>query len=93
MIHKLDHVSAQMEYIRRLVKWEGILSLNGRDRYELCGNELTSSTELEILIYDDFYERNVWFPSVIEHDGHDYYFVAKPELELEGMRARVRSRE
>ena len=90
IVRKLDHVAMQMDYINRPIKCEGYLSLNERDRYELCGIELTCGAELEVLVYDDFYERNVWYPSVIERNSYGYYFVAKPELDLDGMRARLR---
>ena len=90
IVRKLDHAAMQMDYINRPIKCEGYLSLNENERYELCGTELTCGAELEVLVYDDFYDREVWLPSVIEHNNNGYYFVARPELDLDGIKARIR---
>ena len=51
------------------------------------------SAQLEVLVYDDFYDREVWLPSVIVHNNNGYYFVARPELEPDGINARIRKPE
>lgn len=89
-VYKLDQVSWGLDYLNRPIRCEGILTLNDKDRYELCGIELTSGCGLEIMYYDDFYERNTWLASTLEHNGKEYYFVAKPDFELDGARARLR---
>ena len=89
-VHKLDQVSWGLDYLNRPVRYEGVLTLNSRDRYELCGIELTCGSGLEILYYDELFERYTWIASSIEHNGKEYYFVAKPNIELEGVTARIR---
>lgn len=89
-VHKLDQVSWGLDYLNRPIRCEGTLTLNNNDRYELCGIELTCGCGIEIMYYDNYYERHTWIASSIEHNGKDYYFVAKPDLELDGAKARLR---
>ena len=68
---------------------EGILIKNSSGRYTCKGVELTTSSPVEILIYDDFYERNCWISTYLDHNG-EYYAHGYPELKLDGIYARIR---
>ena len=86
----LDNASRGLRYLDRPIKREGKLRKNSRGRYECNGYELTSGSPVEVLVYDNFYERDEWMATRVEHNGTDYYVVGKPSLNLSGVRARIR---
>lgn len=88
----LTKFSAEIEYISRPISSEGTLRKNSRDRYESSSYEYTSGSRIEYQTYDDFFERNEWKLSRVEHNGENYYIVGDKELNLEGLRVRERRR-
>ena len=90
MMSSLDEIMSSLEYLNRPVKVEGILRKNSNGRYEIDGHELTSGSPVEVLIYDRYYERREWVSSRIEHSGRDYYLVSNREVDLDGLKARIR---
>ena len=90
IVDLLDGASRGLRYLDRPIKREGELRKNSCGRYECDGYELTSGSPVEVLVYDDFYERDEWMVTRVEHNGTDYYVVGKPSLNLSGVRARIR---
>ena len=87
---KLDDVNDSLNYLNRPIRREGRLYKNDNGRYECDGYELTSGSGVEILVYEEYEERYGWLATRIEHNGRDYYAVGKRDLDLEGVKARIR---
>lgn len=100
MLTKLDDISHTINYLNRPIKKEGMLHKNRNGRYEINGHEFSSGCGIEYLATDDWhcrYDENdeyvqtpYWCASRIEHNGEDYYIVGANDVELEGLRVRIR---
>ena len=100
MLTKLEEISHTINYLSRPIKEEGFLHKNRNGRYEINGHELSSGCGIECLITDDWHfkydedgryvETPFWYASRIEHNGEDYYIVDVYDVELEGLKVRVR---
>ena len=96
----LDDVSYSLAYINSPIKAEGVLHQNNSGRYEFNGIELTSGHGLEYLATDDHHYKHdehgecinvpYWRSSTIEYSGNNYYIVGDLDLELEGLKVRIR---
>lgn len=87
-----DYLDDARRYIRQSsarVSSEGTISKRADGRY---GNDriyFTSGSSIEFLFIDpDGDDR--WIYSSVEHNGEDYYIVAKPDLSLQGLWVRVK---
>jgi hypothetical protein len=92
----LDHLEraySTIQYLGGSIKTEGVLRKQRNGRYSLNGTELSCGYKLEALVYDDFDERYQWVAGRIEHNGTDYYIVGLSEVDLEGLKVRVRGKE
>lgn len=92
LLSSLDDAHSRLKYLQLPIEHEGILHMQSNGRYECDGVELTCGSPLEVLVkspYDDTLE---WVSSRIEANN-GYYLVARPDLQLEGQRARIRKRE
>lgn len=87
VMSRLDEITRALNYLNSPIKREGVLCKNGNGRYEIGDYELTSGSPVEVLIYDDRWE---WVSSRIEHDGRDYYLVGARDVDLNGLRGRIR---
>ena len=100
ILTKLDEISHIINYLSRPIKKEGILHKNRNGRYEMECHEFSSGYGIEYLATDDWhcrYDENneyvqtpYWCVSRIEHNGDDYYIVGANDVELEGLRVRIR---
>lgn len=90
MLSSLDYVHSMLQYIQLPIEHEGILHMQPNGRYHCDGIELTCGSPLEILITNDDGGQE-WVASRLEANS-GYYFVAKPGLQLEGQKARIRKR-
>lgn len=100
MLTKLEEISHTINYLSRPVKKEGILHKNRNGRYEMNGHEFSSGCGIEYLATDDWhcrYDENgnyvqtpYWCASRVEHNGEDYYIVGTKNIDLEGLRVRIR---
>lgn len=66
------------------IKNTGNLYKNQRGRYELNGTELTCGDRIELYVVGK------WVKTRIEHDNNDYYAVGHRDVNLNGIRARIR---
>ena len=97
---KLEEISHTINYLNRPVKKIGTLRKNGNGRYEINGHEFSSGCAIEYLATDDWHCRYnesgeyiqtpYWCVSRIEHNGKDYYIIGAKDIELEGLRVRIR---
>ena len=92
MLMKLMEISWNIEYLKQPIVHEGILHMNESGRFELDGVELTCGMGVELLVQDYPEDSPEWVASTIEADN-GYFFVARPNLKLDGMRARIRNLE
>lgn len=87
---RLDNAKRDIDYLNRPVVYTGVLQKNSSGRYETDKKEYTSGNGIEVLIYDDFYEKNRWIATRVEHDGEDYYLVGYRDIQMQGLKVRVR---
>lgn len=82
------------EYILRdttaPVKDEGVLLPGENGRYTLNGQDITSGYPIEYLVYDDFDEVHLWRSGRIEYYDGDYRIYNYPEIQLAGLRVRIK---
>lgn len=92
LLHYLDDVHSTISYLQQPIIHEGYLQLQDNGRYVCDGVELTCGSALEVLIEDYFDNHLEWVASRLEADHGQYYLVVKPNLKLDGIRARIRER-
>lgn len=92
IMEKLGDAKRHIDYLRKPVRFTGILFQNSSGKYELKnGHYYSSGSNIEVLISDDYRELPYWVRSRVEYDGDDYYIVGFKDISLEGLTARVRS--
>lgn len=79
-------------YQQREIIGEGVLSFNAQGYYEDKYHEYHCGDGIEYYFYDDWDEKYKWRTSRIEHNGNRYYIVGNPNIELNGLRVRLRKR-
>jgi hypothetical protein len=88
---KLEDITYKILYYKQPIKETGRLTKNKDGRYDLpSGAYFTSGDLIEVKIYDDWFEKERWFKSTVEHDGKDYYIVGAKDIKMEGILARQR---
>lgn len=93
VMQELEDVSDRLDYLALPVKEVSRLHKNTDGRYETeSGHYFTSGCRVEALISDSFREVPRWVRTSIEHDGKDYFLVGYQEIELEGLKVRLRGR-
>ena len=99
ILYKLDEMQSRMEYHTKSVKEVSRLHMNSQGRYETDGaHYYTSGSSIEFLKVEEIYNSDtgqyedtpVWTVSRVEHDGTDYYIVTYGNVELSGLKVRVR---
>ena len=90
ILDHLDKAKRDIDYLNRPIAYTGYLYRNSRGRYETGVKEYTSGNGIEILIYDDFYEKNRWVKTRVEHNGKDYYLVGYGNISMQGLKVRIR---
>lgn len=92
IIDALGDIQGNIDYLALPVKYESELFRNADGRYETeLGDYYTSGSIIEYMSYDDRqHEYPFWRKSRMEHNGQDYYLPAEPNLNLKGLKVRVR---
>jgi hypothetical protein len=90
ILEKLDSVKSDINYLNRPIKSTGILHKNNRGRYETEFREYSSGYGIEAFIYDEYFEKNRWVITRVEHNGRDYYLVNYRNVPMEGLKVRIR---
>jgi len=87
----LGDVISLVEYLESDVIAEGFLTLNEKGHYECAGIELAEGSIVELYIYRDQMEQPDWKITHLEYSQEKgYYAYDYPELDLNGVRARIR---
>lgn len=97
IFEQLQTVGLNINYLNLPIVAEGVLRLNQFDRYVLISEngeeirEYSSGSGIEVLMYDNNYDKSYWVKSRIESELGRYYLYGYKKIEsLEGLRARVR---
>lgn len=88
---KLDEILDTFEYYEHAVTEEGFLHRNHNGKYETdSGYRYISGSSIEFLRTDPETGMETWTNSWIKRNGKDYYIVGYREVELKGLKVRIR---
>lgn len=90
ILDKLQKAKSDIDYLNRPVVHTGYLHKNSGGRYETRDREFTCGNGIEALVYDDFYDKQHWAKTRVEHNGKDYYLVGYSNIPMEGLKVRFR---
>ena len=99
ILYKLDEVQGNLAYYDKPVKEVSRLHMNASDRYETDkGHYYTSGSGIEFLRTEEVYNYDtdkwenagIWTCSRVESRNGEYYIVGYPDVELSGLKVRVR---
>lgn len=90
ILDNLENAKENIDYLNRPIVYTGILHKNSRGRYEVGNKEFTSGSGIEALFYDNFYGKERWVKTSVEHNGEDYYLVGYKKIKMEGLKVRIR---
>lgn len=99
ILYKLDDIQGNLKYYDKPVKEVSRIYSNESGRYETDkGYCYTSGSTIEFLRVEETYNYDaekwedtpIWTTSRVEHNGADYYIVGYPNVELSGLKVRVR---
>ena len=83
----------KIKYLSKPIKEEGILLKNKKGRYMISQKydyEFTSGSPIEVLIYDEWFEKEKWVITRVEHTDGDYYLYGYKKIGMQGLPARRR---
>lgn len=101
ILYKLSDLQYDLEYLNKPVLYEDTLILRPDGRYGTRNNKTyyTSGNGIEFLINDEvlgvdghFTEVSAWRTSTVEHNGINYFIVGYKDVDLNGLKVRVRKR-
>lgn len=75
-------------YINRDITGEYIIHKDLYGKYGCSAITYSAGTPIEALIVDG--ENQFWVQTTVEHNGNDYYLVRYPNVQLEGLKVRIR---
>jgi hypothetical protein len=90
ILEKLDMAKDAIDYLNCPVKYSGTLIKNSRGRYEIKQKEYTCGSSIEALVTDNYHDEPYWTRTRVEHDGLDYYLVGNKNIQMKGLKVRVR---
>ena len=99
ILYKLDEVQGNLAYYDKPVKEVSRLHMNSEGRYETAkGHYYTSGSGIEFLRTEEVYNYDtdkwknagIWTCSRVESRNGQYYIVGYSDVELSGLKVRVR---
>lgn len=99
ILYKLDEVQGNFAYFDKPVKEVSTLHMNASGRYETAkGHYYTSGSGIEFMRIEEIYNYDtdkwenagIWTCSRIESRNGEYYIVGYSDVELSGLKVRVR---
>lgn len=91
VVQSLSKTYSILEYLEKPISHEGTLTKNDSGRYEIDSfTELTSGSSIEFFIYDEYDECEKWIASRIEYTTGDYYMYGYKDIQLQGLKVRIR---
>ena len=90
--HELEEAYYQIKRLNAEVMITGKLKKGENGRFWLENEELACGRSVELLYKDDRGVDNIesWHAGRIDHNGSRYYFTGNRNLELEGVKARIK---
>ncbi|MGM0220126.1 DUF5348 domain-containing protein [Enterococcus sp. AZ126] len=89
---KLEDFNYILEYLNSPIQFEGLLRENENGRFELeNGDEFTSGSRIEALVYFDFNDRESWVRTSVESNESGYYLVGYNNVPMAGLKVRARA--
>lgn len=96
IVEKLFDVSNDIDYLRKPIMMEGHLYKNSNGRYMVKDSdyyrEYTCGSVIEFFVDDGYHDHAYWCASTVEHNGDDYFIVGHRNIEMNGLKVRVRYR-
>ena len=94
IVDSLAEIQGNIDYMGIPIKYESKLMKNEDGRYETeQGEYYECGRVIEYVSHDESqHENEYWRKSRIGNNGVDYYIIAEPTLQLEGLNIRVRGR-
>ena len=101
MLYKLSDMQYKLEYLSKSVLFEDMLILRPDGRYGTSngkayytsGSGIEFLCSVEVLNEEGYFEDvQAWRLSSVEHNGSDYYIVGYKDVDMNGLKVRVRSR-
>lgn len=91
--HELEEAYYQIKRLNAEVVVTGKLRHGENGRYWLDNEELAAGRSVELLYKDEFGVEGIesWHAGKIAHNGVKYYFSENHNLELEGVKARIKT--
>lgn len=91
IVEELEGLDRKIKYINTPISYTGTLHKNSSGRYETeNGDYYSSGKRIEVLVYDEFSECEKWVSTRVEHDSKDYYIVGYKDINMQGLKVRVR---
>lgn len=99
ILYRLEDVKRTLDYYGLSVREVGTLHLNSQGRYETeSGYYYTSGSGIEFLRTEEIYnpdsdkweDAGIWTTSRVESKGGKYYIVGYPDVDMTGLKVRVR---
>lgn len=99
ILYKLDEVQSDLAYYDKPVKEVSTLHMNASGRYETDkGHYYTSGSGIEFMRIEEIYNYDtdkwknagIWTCSRVESRNGEYYIVGYSDVELSGLKVRVR---
>lgn len=99
ILYKLEEVKRTLDYYDYPIREVGTLHLNSQGRYETeSGYYYTSGSGIEFIRTEEVYNYDseqwenaeVWTTSRVESKNGKYYIVGYPDMDMTGLKVRVR---
>ena len=99
ILYKLNEIQADLAYYNQPIREVGTLRKNSQGRFETeKGHYYTSGSGIEFLRVEEVYNSDtdewedveIWTTSRVESKDGKYYIVYYPNVELSGLKVRVR---
>nr|WP_304220245.1 DUF5348 domain-containing protein [Fredinandcohnia onubensis] len=91
IINHLNEIHSRATYLNKPIIEEGLLFKNPIDRYAIGEDYcFTSGSLIEVLIYDEWDEKEKWVLTRVEHTDKDYYLYDYKNIPMQGLLARRR---
>lgn len=87
----LEAALYDLSYLNGKVTAQGRLYKNSSGRYAIDEDHYFTCGEISEILVNEEEDGGYWVRTRIEHNGDDYYAIARPKINLQGTMARVRN--
>lgn len=99
ILYRLEEIKRTLDYYDYPIREVGTLHMNSQGRYETeSGYYYTSGSGIEFLRTEEVYnydtdkweDAGIWTTSRVESRNGNYYIVGYPDLDMSGLKVRIR---